>query len=45
MVVVVTVPALVTACAVGILNKDEEVQVVEIVDETTVVPNKIKTRK
>lgn len=37
-VVVVIVPALVTAPAVGILNNDEEVEVEAAVDETAVVP-------
>jgi len=37
-VVVVIVPALITAPVVGIFNNDEEVKVVEAVDETAVVP-------
>lgn len=43
-VVVVIVPALVTAPAVGILNKDIEVEVVSVVDETAVVPRGKKRR-
>ena len=43
-VVVVIVPALVTAPAVGILNKDVEVEVVSAVDETA-VPRKKKKEK
>lgn len=38
MVVVVIVPALVTAPAVGIFNNDEEVEVPAAVDEGAVVP-------
>ena len=38
MVVVVIVPALVTAPAVGIFNNDDEVEEVAAVDETAVVP-------
>ena len=38
MVVVVMVPALVTALAVGIFNIDEEVEVPAVVDKAAVVP-------
>lgn len=40
MVVVVIVPALVTAPVVGIFNNDEEVEVVAAVDETALVSEK-----
>ena len=44
MVVVVIVPALVTAPAVGIFNNDDEVEEVGAVDETIVVPEDVTQR-